>query len=242
MISISAIIGNLTNVGANYALIFGSEGIPALGLPGIPGVPALGLNGAAIGTVIGTAVEVAIPMTIFLGRRMHAELGTRDAWTPQARPIGDLFRIGWPAAVQYGNELICWSIFMTVLVGKFGENHMTAGWIALSYMHLSFMPAIGFSVAATSLVGKYVGAGQPDIAVHREHDCASRLAMVYMTTCAGVIFWVFRSAPCRRVHRRRCLARSRQSVDHCASGLRPDGLRRAVPDARRDRAWSTAEP
>ena len=42
---------------------------------------------------------------------------------------------------------------------------MTAAWIVLRYMHLSFMPAVGFSVAVTSLVGKYIGAGEPDTAV-----------------------------------------------------------------------------
>jgi MATE family multidrug resistance protein len=190
IISLSAIVGNLTNVVANYVLIFGEAGLPALGLPGVPGTPALGLYGAAVGTVIGTAVEVCIPLAIFLGPRMNAELGSRRAWRPRLQPMRELTRIGWPAAVQYGNELICWSIFMTVLVGKFGEDHMTAGWIALGYMHLSFMPAVGFSVAVTSLVGKYIGAGQPDVAVARAR-LGLLLAVGYMTVCA-ILFVVLR--------------------------------------------------
>lgn len=187
--TVSAVAGNLTNVAANYALIFGAEGLPALGLPGVPGVPALGLTGAALGTVIGSAVELAIPLAIFVGPRLHAELDTRRSWRPHWRPIRDLLKLGWPAAVQYGNELICWSIFMTALVGTFGEDHMTAGWVALGYMHLSFMPAVGFSVAVTSLVGKYIGAGRPDVGVARAR-LGLAMAMSYMSVCA-VIFWVF---------------------------------------------------
>jgi len=190
IISLSAIIGNTVNVVGNYVLIFGEEGIPALGLPGIPGTPALGLAGAAIATVVGSAVELSIPFAVFIGPRMNAELRSRACWRPAMGPIREVCRIGWPAAVQYGNELICWSIFMTVLVGRFGEDHMAAGWIALGYMHLSFMPAVGFSVAVTSLVGKYIGAGQPDVAVARAR-LGLAMAVAYMTVC-GLIFFVFR--------------------------------------------------
>ncbi len=191
VVTISALIGNAVNIIANYILIFGEEGLPSLGLPGVPGVKPMGLFGAAIGTVIGTLVELVIPAAIFLGPKMNAKYQTRKNWKPQWGPIKDIWRIGWPAAFQFGNEIICWSIFMTVLVGKFGAEHMTAGWAALKYMHLSFMPAVGFSVATTSLVGKYIGAGQPDVAVSRAR-WALAISMVYMTFCA-VIFLIFRA-------------------------------------------------
>ncbi len=190
IVTLSAIAGNIVNGALNYVLIFGRDGFPAWGLPGVPGVEPMGLYGAAIGTVIGTLVELAIPAALFLGPKMHAELATRAAWRLRLGPIRDLVRIGWPAAVQFGNEIVCWSIFTTVLVGMFGPDHMTAGWAALGWMHLSFMPAIGFSVAVSSLVGKYIGAGQPDVAVARAR-LGLALAAAYMTTCA-VIFFVFR--------------------------------------------------
>ncbi len=156
----------------------------------MPGIAPMGLYGAAIGTVVGTLVELAIPAAVFLGRTMNAAYGTRAAWRCGLAPVRDLIRVGWPSSVQLGNEIACWSIFMSVLVGRFGEDHMTAGWAALAYMHLSFMPAVGFSVATTSLVGKYIGSGQPDIAASRAH-LALLLAVGYMTICA-VIFFVFR--------------------------------------------------
>jgi MATE family multidrug resistance protein len=52
------------------------------------------------------------------------------------------------------------------------------------------MPAVGFSVATNSLVGKYIGAGQPDTAVARTRLTLG-LAMAYMTACAA-IFLIFR--------------------------------------------------
>ncbi len=190
VVTVSALCGNLTNVLVNYVLIFGDQGIPSLGLPGIPGVAPLGLVGAALGTIAGTLVEAALPLAVFLGSSLNQELDSRARWRPQLGPIKDLVKIGLPAAVQTGNEIVCWSIFMSRLIGLFGTYHQTAGWIAVTYMHLSFMPAFGLSVAVTSLVGKYVGAGQPDVAIARAR-LGVILAVAYMAVC-GVCFYLFR--------------------------------------------------
>jgi MATE family multidrug resistance protein len=179
IITLAAIVGNLTNGLFNYLLIFGAFGFPKMGI-----------YGAAWGTVIGTVVELLIPAMIFLGPKMNRELGTRRAWRPHWGPVKDILKIGWPAATQWGNEIVAWSIFMTILVGKFGEAHMTAGWATLRYMHLSFMPAVGFSVAVSSLAGRYIGAGRRDLAARRVH-LGLALAMGWMTVCA-LLFFILR--------------------------------------------------
>ena len=192
VITIAAIAANLVNIGANFILIFGEAGLPELGIPGVPGVPALGLAGAAIGTVIGTGVELLIPLAVFLGPGVAKETGSRGAWRPDIRAIRDLLRIGWPAAVQFGNEMACWTIFTTILIGSFGTDHMAAGWAVMRYLHLSFMPAVGFSVATTSLVGRWIGAGRPDLAISRAR-IAVGLAVGYMSICA-IIFLIGRTS------------------------------------------------
>lgn len=179
VIFIATVLGNLTNIFGNWVLIFGHLGAPALGI-----------EGAAIATVTGTAIELLIPLALFLGPKLNAELGTRAAWKPNLKTMRELWRVGWPRSLTFGNEMVCWAIFMTYLIGTFGEAHNTAGWIVLRYMHLSFMPAVGISVAVTALVGRYIGAGKPDIANHRAW-LGVRLAMCYMGLCA-LIFVVFR--------------------------------------------------
>ena len=190
IVTLAAIAGNITNAIGNYILIFGEKGIPGWHIPGIPGLPAHGVYGSAMSTVLGTLVELSIPAMIFLGPKMHAELATRAAWRPGWNTIRDLLKLGWPAGIQWGNELVCWAIFMTILVGAFGENHMAACSIAFGYMSLSFMPAVGFSVATNALVGKYIGAGKPDIAVARTR-LTLIIAMIYMSFCAAM-FFIFR--------------------------------------------------
>ena len=190
VITIAAILGNVTNVLLNYVLIYGSDGLPSWGLPGVPFVPPLGVLGAAIATVCGTMVEAALPLGLFLFGQLSRELRVRESWRPRVHELIELVRLGWPVSIQFGNEIICWAIFMTVLVGQFGEMHLTAGWSTLRYMHLSFMPAVGFSVATTALVGKYIGAGKPDVAANRAH-WAVGMATVYMSAC-GLCMALFR--------------------------------------------------
>ncbi|MFO0827138.1 MAG: MATE family efflux transporter [Phycisphaerales bacterium] len=190
VVAVAAIVGNVVNVLLNYVLIYGERGLPSLGLPGMPGAPTLGVTGAAIATIVGTGTEMMLPLSVFLSRRMHERFGTRDAWRFDARALRDLIKVGAPNSLAFGNEILCWGVFMSWLVGMFGTLHLTAGWITLRYMHVSFMPAVGFATAATALVGKYVGAGMPDVAAQRARMCVG-LALVYMTAC-GVTFGVFR--------------------------------------------------
>jgi MATE family multidrug resistance protein len=191
IVTVAAIAGNLTNILANYVFIYGERGLPELGLPGIPGMPEFGVAGAAIGTAIGSTVEALIPLAIFLSRRLDAIYAIRRAWRPDLPAIRDILRLGWAAGLHFGNEMVCWSIFMTVLAGGFGSAHMTAGWAAMRFVHMSFMPAVGLSTAATSLVGKHIGEG--DLArAGRSAHAAVFIAVVWMTLCA-VIFVVFRN-------------------------------------------------
>ncbi len=179
VVLVATIIGNVANLSANYVLIFGAFGFPEWGL-----------FGAAVGTVFGTMIELILPLAVFLGPKMNRELQSRAAWKPELKVVTQILRVGWPRGLTFANEMVCWAIFMSVIVGTFGEDHMTAGWIALKYMHLSFMPAVGISVAVTAVVGRYIGAGQPEIANHRAY-LGVKLAMGYMFFCA-VCFVVFR--------------------------------------------------
>lgn len=190
IVTIAAICGNIVNLVLNYVLIFGRDGIPALGLVGVPGVEPMGVAGSALATVCGVAVEFAFPLWMFLSKSIADEFNTRTTWRLDRGAAVDLLRVGWPAAVQFGNEMFCWSIFMTVLVGKFGTENLAAGWAVLRYMHLSFMPAVGFSIAATSLVGKSIGEGNPAAAV-RYTRIALWMSVLYMGAW-GALMLLFR--------------------------------------------------
>jgi MATE family multidrug resistance protein len=170
----AVVAGNVVNFGCNYVLIFGSAPLH---------IPAMGVPGAAIGTLIGLAVEFSIPMAVFLSPKMNAVFHTRSQWRLSWPHLRDLARTGWPAGLMYGSEMACWSVFMVVLAGKFGAEQQAASWIAQRFMSISFMPAVGLGFAVTAIVGKCLGAGRPDLARQRAW-LGIRAAMVYMGVCA----------------------------------------------------------
>ncbi|MEX2219379.1 MAG: MATE family efflux transporter [Phycisphaerales bacterium] len=199
IVLVAGLAANILNIVLSALLIFGNGEAPAgLGRFGEAtvaagawlGIRPMGIAGSAWGTVIATAVELAIPMALFLGPRLNRLYGTRAAWRPSLPHIRDLLRIGWPGGLMFGNEMVCWSYFMVHLVSGFGKHHATAGWIAHQYMQMSFMPTVGISVACTALVGKYMGMGRPDLAARRAR-LGLAVAMVYMGVC-GAVFIVFR--------------------------------------------------
>lgn len=179
VVLIAALAGNLTNIFGNWLLIYGNWGFPQLGV-----------MGAAIATVIGTMIELAIPLAVFLSPKMHARYATRTPWRFSWPHLRDLFKTGWAPALMFGNEMICWAIFMSALVGRFGPEQNAASWIALRYMHMSFMPAVGISIAIAAMVGKCMGAKRPDLAAKRAW-MGIYVAMAYMTLC-GLAMVIFR--------------------------------------------------
>ena len=198
IVMVSVIVANLVNVGANYVLIFGHFGVPALGV-----------QGAALGTIIGSSVELVIPLAIFLSASFNRRYQTRRQWRPQLAPFKDILKIGWPAGAMFANEMFCWWYLMSVLIAAGGKAavaaggnatpealdhaglvNTTVGWIALRYMHLSFMPAVGLSIAVTAIVGRCMGMGRPDLAAKRAW-LGLGIAMAYMGTCA-LLFVIFR--------------------------------------------------
>ncbi|MBX3385532.1 MAG: MATE family efflux transporter [Phycisphaeraceae bacterium] len=206
VVLIATVLGNVANLFFNALLIYGPrvpawrdtpvdamlEAVSSVTAPvaGALGIPEMGIAGAAFGTLLATLLELGIPLAVFLSAKYQRRYRTRDSWRPSVPHVRDLLRIGWPAGLMFGNEMICWAFFMVYLVGKFGSENSTAGWIAHQWMTLSFMPAVGLSIAITATVGKCLGAGRPDLAAHRAW-AGLGLALGYMGLCA-VCFVVFR--------------------------------------------------
>lgn len=196
----AGIIANVVNLFASALLVFGATAdqyrlgwfgeIIAWTGRAVGMERGMGMVGSAWGTVFATVVELAIPLAVFLGPKMAREYGTRESWRPSWPHMRDILRLGWAGGAMFANEMVCWGFFMVYLVSHFGKAHASAGWMAHQYMSLSFMPAVGMSVATTALVGKYIGMGRHDLAAGR-FWLALKVSAVYMGLC-GVCFVVFR--------------------------------------------------
>ena len=179
IVLVASLLANGTNVLINYTLIFGKFGFPAMGL-----------EGAAIGSVISWVLQFALLLIVFLAGPLRRKYATGLSRAVRLRHCLDLIRVGWPAGVQLCNDIASWTLFQGALIGPMGTEHMAASTAAMRYMGISFMPAVGIGVAATAIIGRHIGQGRADLARRRAH-AAMLSAMVYMGVC-GVLFTLFR--------------------------------------------------
>jgi len=172
---ISILVALSFNVLGNYCLIYGNLGFPAMGV-----------QGAAIATVLAWAVRAGMLTLIFLSRRFHERYQTRSQRGLDLTRLKEILRLGGPVALQWLSDIGAWFVFLTVLVSRFGTTAMAASNIGLQYMHLSFMPAVGLGIAMCSLIGHAIGEGKPDLAAKR-----AGIGMIVTGTYMGLIGLVF---------------------------------------------------
>ena len=176
--SYTAILGNALNLFLNYLLIFGKWGFPQLGVAG-----------AALATVIALWFQVLLLQAIFLLPQFDANYGTRRTWRLELARVRELVRVGLPNGASMFFDIANWAIFTSFLVGSFGAVSLAAHTIALSFMHVSFMPALALNHGIAPIVGQWIGRGDYARASARTYT-ALRLACAYMFFM-GVVFALF---------------------------------------------------
>ena len=133
------------NVILNYLFIFGSFGFPQLGV-----------EGAALGTVIVNILETLIYVYLYVkGKMIYVPmLHYSKALLKRA------LKVGLPASFE---RTLTFSSFMlfTVIIAHYGTEVLAGYQIGLRVEGLAFMPGIGFTIAAMALMGQGLGAKKP---------------------------------------------------------------------------------
>ncbi len=165
---------NLVNVVLNYVLIFGNFGFPRLGV-----------LGAAIGTACSFVFGAFTFLLIFLSGKKDLRLRPK-LLPPDRTDLRRIIHVGGPAALE---QLVIQSGFViyTVMVVSFGTEVYAAHQVGMRIQSLSFMPGMGFSMAAAALVGQSLGAKQAEEAEKFGKGC-TKLAVGTMATISVFIF------------------------------------------------------
>ncbi len=190
-VALLAVIASLlVNATGNYLLIFGKFGFPEMGIAG-----------AAVATVIGWAVRAGFLAGAMLMREFDRRYHTRRSLAWSTSKILAMLRIGGPTSVQWVVDIGSWLVFLAFIVPPYGVVAAAASAVALQYMHLSFMPAIGIGIALCSQIGFAIGEGRPDKA-NRQTRIAMRLTGVYMGAVGLLLvvggyplMWLFNKDP-----------------------------------------------
>jgi MATE family multidrug resistance protein len=164
-------------------------------VPGLDWIPEMGVAGSAWATVIARGIGTLILLGFLFQRRSPIKLLSRSGWLPNLDVVRRILKIGIPSAVEQMFMSLGILIYSFIVIGM-GEVIFATSRLALNAVFLSQMPGFGFSMAATTLVGQSLGAGQPRRAILGS-QLATRSALLWMSIM-GVAFF-FAGEPILRI-------------------------------------------
>ena len=167
-------LANLVNVVLAYGLITGHFGLPALGPVG-----------SAWATFLARGLALILLLAALWRGKAGVTISGRGGWRPDFGVARQVLRIGIPAALE---QVLATSAFLALalVVARLGTDVLAAQRITFNALSLSFLPGIGFGIAATALVGQSVGARR--IAEgYAAARVATKWAVIWMSTIAVLL-------------------------------------------------------
>lgn len=160
-----ALYANIFNAVFDYILIFG-----------VFNLPGLGILGAGLATTLSRMLSVALLIIKLRGSKTIIRLNLKQRWQVDMGLLRSLINVSLPAAVE---RLIMRSgqLIYGGMIIKIGTEAYAAHNIAGTIETLSYLPGMGFGVAAATLVGQNLG---------RKNDAeAQRLGLMSFLLSSG---------------------------------------------------------
>jgi putative MATE family efflux protein len=126
-------------------------------LQGIGPIPPQGWDGIAIGTASGHATGGLVVLAILLRGRRGFRLRLADM-RPDWTLIRRILWVGVPGGIDVLSLTICQLAFLS-MINQLGELAAAAHGVAIRIESLAYLPGGAFQVAAATLAGQYLGAG-----------------------------------------------------------------------------------
>lgn len=161
------------NAFLNYVLIFGNFGAPHMGI-----------EGAAVATVIAYFFNVVAYYVLI--KKMNAKLD----FLPIVRKVDVVraIKVGYSAFLDRGISSLSFLIFVGIITA-YGTAELAGYQVGLRIEGIAFMPGFGFSIAAMALVGQNLGARDLDKA-YTMGIISGRIAYIFMGT-VGIFMILF---------------------------------------------------
>lgn len=150
-------------------------------------VPAFGVSGAAVSTIVTQGIAAIIGIIILIKGKYQIQLHLTDL-KPDMVLIKKMFKLGFPASVEHSTRALGMTI-MTFLVATFGTLTLAAYGIGSRILSFIIIPAMGLSMATSTMVGQNMGAKK----IERVDEIVklSSLAGFVFLTLAGIIVFIF---------------------------------------------------
>lgn len=142
---------NIVHVVLNYILIFGKFGMPELGV-----------EGAAISSVV-SRVLASVVFFWLLYQALEVRIEWADYYRLSKNYISKILKIGIPSALEqvlYQTNQIVLLYYVTFI----GAEALSARQYAVNISMFTYLFAMAIGMATAILVGRYVGAGEKELA------------------------------------------------------------------------------
>jgi len=166
IVMVATLVAMVTNVFLDYILIFGKLGFEPMGV-----------RGAALATVAGGFLAMVLLFIAFLSRSNQKTFFVLQAFRFDRKIMKTLIHYGTPAGLEMFLNFLAFFI-MTAIFQSEGIVSSTATTIMFNWDMVSFIPLLGIEIAVTSLVGRYMGAEQPEVA-HRSAISGVKTGIFY---------------------------------------------------------------
>ncbi len=150
------------------------------------GCPAMGLEGAALATLISRAFSVILSFYV-MKRYFASYIPSFAMLRPDYLKIKEILRIGIPASLAQTTTSLGF-VVMQGLVNKFGTEIISANSIGFRFVNFIMMPPMGMSNALSSIIGQCLGAGKKDRAIRSFH-VSLVLVMIIMTIGSSLLYF-----------------------------------------------------
>ena len=170
-----AIHALIVNIGLNYVLIFGKLGLPALGV-----------QGAAVATVLARVSELVVVCIYTFIVQKGIDIKPRDFLVLDKAMLKDYSFYGLPVGITDAQWALI-GMLKAAIIGQMGGAFMAANSIANSMANLSTLFTFGLAGGAAVVVGKAVGKGDYETA--KEYSRTIQLMfLVIGLIMAGIVY------------------------------------------------------
>ncbi|QIB67506.1 MATE family efflux transporter [Kineobactrum salinum] len=178
VVMITDVLGVLLNIPLTWALVFGKLGLPELGI-----------RGAALATIIATTFSIGMYALFYFNRIHRQRFQVLASFRYDAGILRRYIRLGLPSGFETFIGAATFNFFL-LLFQSYGVTEGAAMAIVFNWDMLNYVPLIGLNIAVTSLIGRYVGAG--DMTRTNQVIAAGFLLAVSYSLVLAVLFVLFR--------------------------------------------------
>ena len=176
---IAMILGNVINIILNYILIYGKFGMPALGV-----------DGAAISSLVARISMIFILVAILLyWKDLWKNIQECDFSQYQTTIFKKIFALGIPTSLQMFFEISAFS-GAALIMGMVSSNAQAAHQIAINLSSITFMICSGLAMASTIRVGNQLG--KKDYSAMRDAGISAFLQVALIMGIFSVLFVLLR--------------------------------------------------